>query len=135
MSASSSSSSGGDAGLVLSYTQLDNAYIALVGVGLCAEAKINVTLKEDKKQERPVMLTLADGKTRFFGNSLALRYLARVAQGVSSPVFGTDALSATQVDFFVELAERELHRKERLPELLGFLNEHLAFRSFLVGYR
>lgn len=123
--------------LLLKYQSPLSAAVAITGVSACNSANSKVAMEVSKADAVPVLEVTTGGVTeKILGNVMIARFLCRHANQLMKgalDLFGATPLESTQIDHFLELADRELHRKERLPELLESLNEHLALRTVLVG--
>lgn len=77
-----------------------------------------------KQGQEEVEMTVIPGGDILKGDITIARYLAR---GPSSEFYGTDALSASKIDMWIEHAQKS-------ADLPGALNAHLQLRTFIVGY-
>jgi glutamyl-tRNA synthetase len=118
----------------LKYPSVVSSLAAFAGVCACKAAGVVVTT-ELVKANNPLLpapeLHVTSGKVteKITGSVLVPRFLFRLAK----VMYGSTALESTQIDYFLEMADRELGRKERLPELIAELNQHLSLRTVLVG--
>lgn len=83
------------------------------------------------------MVKLMGTQEEFHGSDLVMRFLARfLDHKVGTTYYGdhSDARTATQIDFFIELSKNELKLKNAVFEqTLEQMNQHLELRTFFVG--
>ena len=71
-------------------------------------------------------------RAEIVGQDLIVRYLARAGPS-GQQLYGSDALTATQVDQLVNFASA-LVSGSSLESAVAILNDYLALRTFLVGH-
>ena len=96
---------------------------------------ISIDIKADAKgnKDTPTTLTLPDGE-QFSGSPLILRFVARSANGEALGLCGRDALSATQIDYWIDYATQNASAGANFEAVCNGINDYLALRSFIVGY-
>ena len=95
----------------------------------------NMDIKADAKGSKDTVttLTLPDGE-HFSGSPLILRFVARSANGEALGLCGRDALSATQIDYWIDYATQNASAGANFEAVCNGINDYLALRSFIVGY-
>eukprot|EP00798_Chlamydomonas_sp_ICE-L_P023367 gene23367-30628_t len=95
--------------------------------------EIDLVAKADPKgtKDTATVLTIASTGDKLTGVPLILRFLARSS---SKGLYANDALSSTQVDYWVDYLSTSIQAGVTFEPTCMSLNDFLALRTYLVGY-
>eukprot|EP01025_Chloroclados_australasicus_P045510 TRINITY_DN4983_c0_g1_i1.p1 TRINITY_DN4983_c0_g1~~TRINITY_DN4983_c0_g1_i1.p1 ORF type:complete len:875 (-),score=90.09 TRINITY_DN4983_c0_g1_i1:294-2645(-) len=123
----------GQGGSVVWYFE-KNPPLALVGAQKLAGVG-HIDFKVDPKATKDFVVKLQ----HYTGDDIEgpaniLRFIARLSTNESYKFYGSDALTATQIDQWLDLCMEVIQNGPGLQSACESLNDYLALRTFLVGY-
>lgn len=102
-------------------------------VACAAFAGLTIDRKPDAKGGKDAVVNLIVDGEQLYGAPLILRYFARSGKGPEIGLYGGDALSATQIDYWIDYAANA-SAGPNFEAVCNGINDYLALRTFLVGH-
>ncbi|KAF5833287.1 tRNA synthetases class I, catalytic domain-containing protein [Dunaliella salina] len=98
-------------------------------------AACSLDVRSEVKGTKDTLHLAFSSGDKLMGLPLILRYIVRAGTcGLSGGLYASDALSATQVDFWLDYVCSSVVPGSGLEAVLLAINDYLTFRSFLVGH-
>uniref|UniRef100_A0A7S0WYI8 glutamate--tRNA ligase n=1 Tax=Chlamydomonas leiostraca TaxID=1034604 RepID=A0A7S0WYI8_9CHLO len=110
-----------------------NPPFAAVAAAKLAGTALDVKPDPKATKDYVATLTFASGD-KLTGVPLILRFVARAGKQPASTLYTADALSATQVDQWLDYVHASVVTGSGLDSVLAALNDYLGPRSYMVGH-